>query len=225
MGSISVERRGMHRGTIVADVSSGNSGNDPVHRTGHGGQGQVTAAAATGAVGEDGPGPSLLTATAVPTTDWLDAAFRAHYVSLVRLATLLVDRNVAEEIVQDAFVRTYGRLHRVDPDKVPQYLRAAVVNGSRSRLRRREVRRRHQPDKPIDMQAAEVAAVAGTERDAMLQRLDTLPARQREVLLLRYYLDLSEQEIAAALGIALGSVKTHAHRGLAALADRMEAPT
>src|SRR4051812_8864080 len=66
--------------------------------------------------------------------DWLDAAFRSDYTPLVRLAALLVDREVAEELVQDAFVRTHGRLSRIDPDKVSVYLRSAVINGARSHL-------------------------------------------------------------------------------------------
>ncbi len=157
-----------------------------------------------------------------PDADWLEATFRRDYASLVRLAAMLVDRDSAEEIVQDAFVRTHGRLHRVDPDKVDAYLRAAVVNGARSQLRRRRVRRRHTPEAAPDAPPAEDAGVASTERGELLAALDRLPARQREVLLLRYFADLSEAEIAETLGISTGSVKTHAHRGLSSLAARLE---
>jgi RNA polymerase sigma-70 factor (sigma-E family) len=150
--------------------------------------------------------------------DWLDAAFRRDYGPLVRLATLLVDREVAEELVQDAFVRTHGRLSRVAPGKVSVYLRSAVINGARSHLRRRMVQRRHLPPPPPLAVAAEVGGVAAAERTEVFRALDALPNRQREVLLLRYYLDLSENEIAETLGISTGSVKQHAHRGLAALA-------
>ena len=155
----------------------------------------------------------------------LEAAFRAQYLPLVRLAALLVDRDAAEEIVQDAFVRTFGKLHRVPADKVPQYLRAAVVNGARSQLRHRQVQRRHPAAPAPPAESAEAGGVAGAAQVEMLARLDELPARQREVLILRYYLELSEVEIAAALGISTGSVKTHAHRGLAALAAQMEEPS
>jgi RNA polymerase sigma-70 factor (sigma-E family) len=154
----------------------------------------------------------------------LDDSFRRDYVPLVRLAAMLVDRDSAEEIVQDAFVRVHGRLHRVHPDKVGAYLRAAVVNGARSQLRRRRVRREHVPEPQPDAPAAELEGVAGAHRRELLRSLDRLPARQREVLLLRYYADLSEAEIAEALGISAGSVKTHASRGLAALARDLEAP-
>ena len=180
-------------------------------------------------MGEQANGPVTppVTGTDVPTgpgpRDWLDGAFRRDYVPLVRLASMLVDRDSAEEIVQEAFVRTHARLHRVDPDKVTAYLRAAVVNGARSQLRRRRVRRRQPEGTPGEVAAAEETGVANTERRELLGALDRLPARQREVLLLRYFADLSEVEIAEALGISNGSVKTHAHRGLSALATRMEA--
>jgi RNA polymerase sigma-70 factor (sigma-E family) len=155
--------------------------------------------------------------------DWLEAAFRRQYLPLVRLATLLVDREVAEELVQDAFVRTHSRLSRIDPAKVPMYLRSAVINGARSHLRHRMVQRRHLPPPSPLAVAAEVGGVAAAERTEMLTALNSLPNRQREVLLLRYYLDLSESEIAETLGISTGSVKQHAHRGLSTLSATLGA--
>ena len=151
----------------------------------------------------------------------LEAAYRAQYRSLVRLASLLVDDvGTCVEIVQDAFVRVWrhGPVLR-DAARLPAYLRSAVLNGARSHLRRSLVARRH----------LRVVTDAGCmphdgERpdDGVLAALRALPVRQREVLALRYYLDLSEAEIASTLGISTGSVKTHAHRGLATLADRLE---
>jgi RNA polymerase sigma-70 factor (sigma-E family) len=155
--------------------------------------------------------------------DWLDEAFRRDYQRLVRLATVLVDREVAEELVQDAFVRTHGRLSRISPAKVPMYLRSAVINGARSHLRRRMVQRRHLPSPPPLAVAAEVDGVAAAQRSEMLSALRQLPNRQREVLVLRYYLDLSENEIASTLGISTGSVKQHAHRGLTTLSTALGA--
>jgi RNA polymerase sigma-70 factor (sigma-E family) len=171
----------------------------------------------------DGAAPARRALDVARRDDWLEETFRRQYPPLVRLAAMLVDRDSAEEIVQDAFVRTHGRLHRIHPDKVDAYLRSAVVNGARSQLRRRQVRRRHQPDPPPDSPAAEDEGLAGTARHDLLRSLDLLPSRQREVLLLRYFADLSEAEIAATLGISTGSVKTHAHRGLSTLAAHMEA--
>ena len=155
--------------------------------------------------------------------DWLDAAFRRDYDPLVRLATLLVDREVAEELVQDAFVRTHGRLSRIAPGKVTVYLRSAVINGARSHLRRRMVQRKHQPLPAPNAEPAETDGVARAERTEVMGALNRLPARQREVLILRYYLDLTEHEIAETLRISPGSVKTHAHRGLSTLSTTLGA--
>lgn len=168
-------------------------------------------------------GPTL------PDREVLEAAFEEHYRSLVRLASLLLeDLATCEEVVQDAFVSVWRRPPALrDETRLPAYLRSAVLNGARSQLRRRGVRRRHlrslgpAPTAP----AAEVTALAGDPDDAVLRALRSLPDRQREVLALRYYLDLSEVDIAATLGISAGSVKTHAHRGLQALAEALEDAT
>ncbi len=105
-------------------------------------------------------------------------------------------------------------------DRLPAYLRSAVLNGARSQLRRRSVARRHPQPEPGSAPAAD--ADLGGDEAQVLAALRALPERQREVLALRYYLDLSEEEIAATLSISPGSVKTHAHRGLATLAERLE---
>lgn len=160
----------------------------------------------------------------VPPAADLASAYREHYRSLVRLAALLLDDvGTCEEVVQDAFVRVWQRGPALrEPDRLPAYLRSAVLNGARSQLRHRLVRRRHLAAAPTDVPGAEVSAMAGDPDDAVLEALRALPERQREVLALRYYLDLSEAEIAATLGISPGSVKTHAHRGLATLASQLE---
>lgn len=164
-------------------------------------------------------------AAPAPAVD-LEAAYREHYRSLVRLASLLVDDlGTCEELVQEAFVSVWRHgVSLTQPDRLPAYLRSAVLNGARSHVRRRIVRRRHLQLAPDPAPGAEVTAMAGDPADEVLTALRALPDRQREVLALRYYLDLSEDQIAATLGISKGSVKTHAHRGLAALAERLEAP-
>jgi RNA polymerase sigma-70 factor (sigma-E family) len=156
----------------------------------------------------------------------LESAYRAHYRSLVRLASLLVDDvGTCEEIVQEAFVQVWRRGPALrEPDRLPAYLRSAVLNGARSAMRHRLVRRRHLQVAPDPAPAAEATAMAGDPDGQVLAELRALPRRQREVLALRYYLDLSEADIARTLGISAGSVKTHASRGLTALADRLEAP-
>lgn len=162
------------------------------------------------------PGPS-------PLVD-LESAYRDHYRSLVHLAALLLDDvGACEEVVQDAFVQVWRRGPALrDPERLPAYLRSAVLNGARSQLRHRLVRRRHPSPVPDPSPAAETTALRGDADRAVLLALRGLPIRQREVLALRYYLDLSEADIAHTLGITAGSVKTHAHRGLATLAERLE---
>lgn len=151
---------------------------------------------------------------------------REHYRDLVRLAGLLLhDQGASEEVVQDAFVQLHLRWRRLrDVDKAPAWLRSAVLNGARSRLRHLEVRRRHAGDSAAGAghESAEDAALARGSSDRIVAALRTLPARQREAVVLRFYLDLSEAEMAAAMGVSAGSVKTHLHRGLSALQTRIE---
>ena len=141
---------------------------------------------------------------------------RDHYRSLVRLACLLVDDvGPGEEVVQDAFVRVYRAWARVDDPL--KYLRTAVMNSARSGLRRRRSARRYVPPAVRAAPGADDAVVVLSEHAEVLDALRALPRRQRECLVLRYYADLSEVEIASTLGISTGSVKSHAHRGMAAL--------
>ena len=152
------------------------------------------------------------------------ALYVAHYRTLVRTASLLLrDPAVAEEVVQDAYVALHHRWGRLrDQDKGAAYLRQSVVNRCRSALRHRAVESRYVAPAPADMPSAEAGALAQLERDRCLAALAELPRRQREVLVLRYYADLSEQQIADAVGISPGAVKSHASRGLAALRRSME---
>jgi RNA polymerase sigma-70 factor (sigma-E family) len=147
-----------------------------------------------------------------------------HYRSLVRLAAMLVrDTPTAEEVVQDAFVAMHGGWHRLeDTDKALAYLRQAVVNKSRSVLRHRVVVEKNLQNPPPDMPSAEHGAIAALERSEVVAALRKLPERQREALVLRYYADLSEAEIAAAMGISRGAVKSHTARGMAALRAALE---
>jgi RNA polymerase sigma-70 factor (sigma-E family) len=155
----------------------------------------------------------------------LELLYAAHWRRLVRLAVLLVrDVGTAEEIVQECFVAVHGRWNRLeDPDKALAYLRQSVVNRSRSHLRHLAVVRRHvdreQPPEPAA--GADLATYDHDRRETVLAALGTLPRRQREVLVLRYYLDLSEAEIADTLGISRGAVKSHASRGAAALRTQL----
>ena len=150
----------------------------------------------------------------------LPGLYHQHYRSLVRLASFSVDdQETAEEVVQDAFVKLVAGNYRIEPGKEVGYLRSMVLNGARSALRKRQVRRAHTPEPPEPVAAAEEGGVAGAEHDRMIAALRRLPEKQASVLALRYYLDLSEADIADTLGIARGSVKSHAHRGLKRLAE------
>lgn len=150
------------------------------------------------------------------------ALFASHRLGMVRLALLLVDdRETAEDLVQDAFAalhRHWPRLH--SPDAAVPYLRACVVNGSRSVLRRRRTVRRHPaPDAAaLTVEAADQPSLLAAEHGEVLAALNRLPRRQREVIVLRYWSELSEADTAAALGISLGAVKSSASRGRDAIA-------
>lgn len=148
-----------------------------------------------------------------------------HYARLVRLAVLLLrDQALAEDVVQDSFVAIHRSWNRIDVGTAPAYLGRTVVNRSRSALRHRGVVARHRPDPLPDAVPADVPVLAREGRDAVLDALAALPTRQREVLVLRYYLDQSEREIAETLGISQGAVKSHASRGAAALRTSLEKP-
>ncbi|TMZ64247.1 MULTISPECIES: SigE family RNA polymerase sigma factor [Bacteria] len=152
------------------------------------------------------------------------ALYSANYRSLVRLAAMLVrDAGTAEEVVQDAFVAMHGGWRRLrDPDKALSYLRQSVVNRSRSVLRHRAVVEKYAPKGLPDAPSAEAGAIGELERSAVVDALARLPARQREALVLRYYADLSEAEIASAMGISRGAVKSHTARGMTALRNVLE---
>jgi len=153
------------------------------------------------------------------------ALFRQHHSELVRLAVLMLgDQPTAEDVVQDAYARMHARWSKLadKADTLP-YIRAAVLNGCRSVQRRRGVARRagvlQRASSPPGIAAsAEQEVILSQDRQQVLAALARLPRRRREVLVLRYYLGLSEAEIASVLGISTGTVKSTAARALTALA-------
>jgi RNA polymerase sigma-70 factor (sigma-E family) len=155
------------------------------------------------------------------------AIYTTHYRSLVRLAVLLVrDVATAEEVVQDSFIAMHGAWRRIrDTEKALSYLRQSVVNRSRSVLRHRMVVDKNAPKPAPDMPSAEQGALSLLERSAVIAALRTLPPRQREALVLKFYADLSEAQIATAMGISRGAVKSHTARGVAALRVVLEMET
>lgn len=154
------------------------------------------------------------------------ALYRAQYPSLVRMAAMLVgDTATAEEVVQDCFVGMHGAFSRLrDMDKALNYLRRSVVNRARSVVRRRVVAERYLPQPLPDMPSAEHGALALLERSAMFSALRALPLRQREAIVLRFYLDLSEEQVAYAMNISRGAVKAHTSRGKVALRSLLGQP-
>ncbi|GAA2709435.1 MULTISPECIES: SigE family RNA polymerase sigma factor [Streptomyces] len=160
------------------------------------------------------------------TVDHLTETYRAHYRSLLGLAALLLDDTAScEDVVQEAFIRVHSARGRVrDPEKTLAYLRQTVVNLSRSALRRRILGLKLLSKPMPDMASAEEGAYEQLERDQLIKAMRGLQRRQREVLVLRYFADMTEAQVAETLGLSLGSVKAYGSRGIAALRVAMEAP-
>jgi len=155
------------------------------------------------------------------------ALYQVHAVGLIRLAVVMLgDRAAAEDVVQDAFAGLYRRWNHVSgQERALGYVRASVLNGCRTRLRARVRDDRlaaASPPPALAAASAEQAVLVGEEHAAVLAALRRLPDRQREALVLRYYLDLSEPEIAASMGIGRGTVKSTTSRALAALGRLLE---
>ena len=154
--------------------------------------------------------------------EYVTELFRAHHLELVRLAVLIVgDLATAEDVVQDAFEQLHRRWRTLrKQSSALDYARSAVLNGSRSVLRRRSVARRHAAriSASSHQDADADAAVGFEQRSELIEAFRRLPARQREVLALRYYVDMSVAEAAATLHISEGAVRSTASRGLDALA-------
>ena len=146
------------------------------------------------------------------------ALYQARAVGLIRLAYMMLDDlPAAEDVVQEAFCGLYRRWDRLkDADSAMFYVRASVLNGCRSVLRRRAVRRRFSADQPPAV-SAEAVVLSGEEREEVIRAVARLPHRQREALVLRFYLDLPDEQIARVMGIRQGTVRSTAHRALEAL--------
>ncbi len=148
--------------------------------------------------------------------------FREHHLELVRLALVMVgDLETAEDVVQDAFERLYHGWNGLrEPSSALAYARSSVINGCRSVMRRSAVARKHAPELAgtLGTATAGTGGSAGDDHADLAVALRLLPRRQREVLVLRYYLDLDVAEIAGILRIAPSAVRSTCTRGLATLA-------
>jgi len=151
------------------------------------------------------------------------ALYRAHAVGLIRLAyVMLGDRAAAEDVVQDAFCGLYRRWDRLtDPSGALPYVRSSVLNGSRTALRRRALGHRITAYQP-PTGSAEAAVLSREEREKVMRAVRQLPDRQREALVLRFYLDLPDLEIARVMSIRPGTVRSAIHRALKVLGHLLE---
>lgn len=148
--------------------------------------------------------------------------FHGQFGPMTRLAAML-GADDPEDVAQEAFVRLHRRSRTLrDPHAALGYLRTTVVNLTRSRLRHLSVVRRNRPAPPEDTASAEHHAVRRESSRELVAALGRLSARHREALVLRYWLDLTEAEMAEAMSVSRGTVKSHVSRGLDALAALME---
>ena len=172
------------------------------------------------------------------------ALYQAHALSLARLALVMLgDRSAAEDVVQDAFLGLYRRWDRLaDPAVAQSYLRTSVLNGCRTALRTRPghgvlpdggdahesavARSSHALplSRSLSLESAEATVVHDEEHRAVLAAIRRLPARQREALVLRYYLDLTEEQTADAMQVSRGTVKSATSRAIAAVGRMLGAP-
>jgi RNA polymerase sigma-70 factor (sigma-E family) len=171
------------------------------------------------------PGPAGLPVTTAETA--VTALYQAHALGMIRLAHIMLgDRASAEDVVQEAFYGVYRRWSALtDTGNAIAYVRSSVLNGCRSALRRQARARgraaAQQAAPPVEI-SAEAAAITLEERQEVLRALRRLPARQREALVLRFYLGHSAEESAATMGIGPGSVRSAIHRGLTSLGRMLQ---
>lgn len=146
------------------------------------------------------------------------ALYQAHALGLLRLAVIMLgERQAAEDVVQDAFLglfRRWGALN--DPERALAYVRSSVFNGCRTVVRKRARNRQFMLADP-DAESAEARVVLGEEHREVLAALRGPPDRQREAVALRYCLDMPVGDVAQAMGVTEGTVKSATSRGIAAI--------
>jgi RNA polymerase sigma-70 factor (sigma-E family) len=150
--------------------------------------------------------------------------YETHYAGMLGYARLLVrDASVAEDIVQEAFARLYSSWGRVrDPERAGGYVRTTVRNLAYGRARRAAVARSRRVDILDDEPSAEDRAFEADTARNVADALQALSVRQRECIVLRHYVGLTESEIALEVGCSIGSVRTHLKRAAANLAVLLE---
>lgn len=197
----------------------------------------MSATTSTGDVGANRPDPptgrtlqrlaSVWTAPAAPATPSRDDAMRSLYerthADMVRFAAFLCgDVHAAEDIAQEAFVQVFGAWDDIDDhDRLDAYLRVTVVNTVRGKHRKRRVAERRDTPHLAVVASAEDDAMGRVGRDEVFAAVGELPLRQRACVVMRHWLRMTESEIAADLGVSVGSVRTHIKRGTARLEERL----
>jgi RNA polymerase sigma-70 factor (sigma-E family) len=156
-------------------------------------------------------------AARAPADQRVTSLYQAHALSLARLALVMLgDADAAQDVVQDAFLGLYRRWDKLaSPEAAPAYLRSSVLNGCRTVLKRRSRPVIRPAGEPLE--SAETAVLHTEEQRAVLAAIRRLPARQREALVLRYYLDMTEDQAARAMGVSRGTVKSATSRAIAAV--------
>lgn len=169
------------------------------------------------------PGRMLAVSDSNDAAAAVGSLYQETAVSLIRLAyVILSDRQAAEDVVQEAFCSLYRQWPRLDDhERARHYVRASVINGCRSVMRRQRVRARHVLYE-LPAPAADMSILGREERDNLIRAVDQLPGRQRQALVLRFYLDLADEEIAELMGIRPSTVRSTIHRALGLLGRKMK---
>ena len=158
-----------------------------------------------------------------PFADGLADLYRSYAPDLLEMLWVFVgDKATAEDLVQEAFIRVHRAWPRLDSSAARSYVRTTAFNLARSGFRRRMVALRHRPTGPGPAESPEVDVVLREDQREVTAALRRLPARQRQCVVLRYWTELGDQQIAAELGISVNSVKTHLRRGLVAMEKQLE---
>jgi RNA polymerase sigma-70 factor (sigma-E family) len=161
--------------------------------------------------------------TAAGPADQVTALYQEHALGLLRLAVIMLgERQAAEDVVQDAFFGLFRRWEALDDaERALAYVRSSVFNGCRTVLRKRARNRQFVLVDP-DAESAEARAVLGEEHREVLAALRRLPDRQREAVALRYCLDMPVDDVARAMGVTEGTVKSATSRGIAAISRMLK---
>jgi len=177
-------------------------------------------AAFAGAPSAGAPAAGQGTSAPLDARQQVSALYAEHALALLKLAVLMTDdQGTAEDVVQDAFLALYRRWSSLrDTGSAVGYLRSSVLNGCRMVHRGRRQRQGIVLDPPAPAESAEAEAMIGEAHREVLAALRKLPPRQREAVVLRYHLDMTEQQAAEAMGVSRGTVKSATSRGIAALA-------